>query len=76
MTIFYFYAFLFPIIGICSGLVVCLGGFSLCGFVKKLVLPIFQILSFWAHYSILDTMIHYQPDTLLQSKIGFCGKPL
>ena len=35
MTIFYFYAFLLPVVGILSALVVCLGGFSLCDFVKN-----------------------------------------
>ena len=35
MTIFYFYAFLLPVVGIHSALVVHLGGFSLCDFVKN-----------------------------------------
>ena len=53
MIIFYFYAFLFPIVGIHSGLVVCLGGFSLCGFVKNWLYLFFGyfhfglIIAFW-----------------------------
>ena len=65
---FLLYAFLLPVVGIHSALVVRLGGFSSCDFVKNWFNLFFGYLHFGLIIAVLDTVIHVNQTHHLKAK--------